>query len=120
MTNPENDLAEQYGIAKMLLRCGVSVKTKGFAFLSRAVYLCTLHRYRRISDLYSEIGTQFGCDEHTVHNYTDYALNNAKELCAFINDTLGTNYSSYRLNNKSTVILLAMCYTELKSKQGSD
>lgn len=24
-----------------------------------------------------------------------------------------------RLNNKSAVILLAMCYTEIKSKQGS-
>lgn len=116
MTQTENYLDEQNDIKKMLVRCGVSTNTKGFAFLTRAVYLYTLRSYRRISDLYSEIGAEFGCDEHTVHNYTDYALNKAKDLCAFINDTLGTKFISYRLNNKSAVILLAMCYAEIRSK----
>lgn len=106
-----NDYVNQeFGIKQMLLRCGVSLKTKGFDFLAKAVYMYTLDRRRKLHDVYTEIAEDAGCDEHTVHNYTDYALNSAKNLCAFINETLETDYVSYRLHNKSAVILLAICY----------
>lgn len=118
MTN--NDyIAQEFEIKKILLRGGVSPKIKGFDFLAKAVYMYTLDRDRKLSDVYAEIGAEAGCDEHTVHNYTDYALNTAKNLCAFINETLKTDYLSYRLNNKSAVILLAICYDKYnKDKNG--
>lgn len=113
-----NDYIDQeFGIKQMLLRCGVSPKTKGFDFLAKAVYLYTLDRRRKLSDVYAEIAAGSGCDEHTVHNYTDYALNTAEHLCDFINATLETDYVSYRLNNKSAVILLAICYADIDTRK---
>lgn len=115
--NNNDYIDQEFGIKQMLLHCGVSPKTKGFDFLAKAVYLYTRDRRRKLCDIYAEIAEETGCDEHTVHNYTDYALNTAKNLCVFINKTLETDYVSYRLNNKSAVILLAICYAENNTRK---
>ena len=107
---------EELDIELMLDRCGVSPMTKGFDFLAKAIFLYELEPYRKISDIYSEIGADENYDEHTVHNYVDYALNKAHDLCAFINETLGTTYLPYELQNKKTVKLLVMCRAVLRRK----
>ena len=107
---------EELDIKLMLDRCGVSPMTKGFGFLAKAIFLYELEPHRKISDIYSEIGADDNYDEHTVHNYVDYALNKAHDLCAFINETLGTTYLPYELQNKKTVKLLVMCRAVLRRK----
>ena len=108
---------EELDIKLMLDRCGVSPITKGFGFLAKAIFLCELEPHRKISDIYSEIGADDNYDEHTVHNYTDYALNKAYNLCAFINETLGTDYLPYQLQNKRAVALLAICHNTLNNRR---
>ena len=88
---------EELDIKLMLDRYGVSPMTKGFDFLAKAIFL-------------------YEYNEHTVHNYVDYALNKAQNLCAFINETLGTTYLPYELQNKKTVKLLVMCRAVLRRK----
>ncbi len=117
MENYDNYITEEFGIKQMLLRCGLSPKTKGFDFLAKAVYLYTLNSERKLFDVYAEIAANSSYNEHTVHNYTDYTLNTASNLCAFINEMLDTNYVSCRLHNKSAVILLAICYAKFNTKE---
>lgn len=105
---------EELDIKLMLDRCGVSQTTKGFGFLAKAIFLCELDPHRKISDIYSEIGADDNYNEHTVHNYVDYALNKAHDLCAFINETLNTTYKPYQLQNKLTVKLLVMCRAAIR------
>ncbi len=107
---------EELDIKLMLDRCGVSPMTKGFDFLAKAIFLYELEPHRKISDIYSEIGADDNYDEHTVHNYVDYALNKAHDLCAFINKTLNTTYKPYQLQNKKAVKLLVMCRAALRKK----
>ena len=107
---------EELDIKLMLDRYGVSPMTKGFDFLAKAIFLYELEPHRKISDMYSEIGADDNYDEHTVHNYVDYALNKAHDLCAFINETLGTTYLPYELQNKKAVKLLVMCRAVLRRK----
>ncbi len=116
MTNFTDYRNEELDIKLMLDRCGVSPMTKGFGFLAKAIFLCELEPHRKISDIYSEIGADDNYDEHTVHNYTDYALNKAYDLCAFINETLNTTYKPYQLQNKKAVKLLVMCRAVLRKK----
>ena len=107
---------EELDIKLMLSRCGVSPMTKGYDFLAKAIFLYELEPYRKISDIYSEIGADDNYNEHTVHNYVDYALNKAHSLCAFINETLYTTYKPYQLKNKLTVKLLVMCRAVRRKK----
>ena len=93
-----------------------SERKRRVSFCAQAIFLYELEPYRKISDIYSEIGADENYDEHTVHNYVDYALNKAHDLCAFINETLGTTYLPYELQNKKTVKLLVMCRAVLRRK----
>lgn len=117
MKSTKNTDAEKISVEKLLVRCGISPKLQGFDFLAKAVSIYSIGRDRKISDVCSEIGESIGYSEHKVHNYADYALGSSPTVCAFINETLGTDYLPYQLQNKRAVALLAICHNALNNRR---
>ena len=102
-------------VIEILIRCGVSPKLRGFYMLADAVILYGARPYRRMTELYAELGYQYDCRAKNVCNYIAYAINHADGLAATLNSIFHTEYESYQMEPKLVVAMLSI-YLRSKKK----